>query len=157
MNCTSLPRLKDSCAEHLVEVVDDVGADLFCVCLVPMRAPGRRRIHKSKKAFPASGKLYFERFVLFVRAGIFVVVAVAITLLKGVCKQTMKSLTLLFSLVGLVASASASTDYLYKDDETAGAVIEHTEENDFEASSKPRLVEFYSPVSKMLLLLLELR
>ncbi|KAI2503325.1 Erv1 / Alr family [Fragilaria crotonensis] len=39
----------------------------------------------------------------------------------------------------------ASQDYLYANDETASAVIEHTSDHDFEKSSKPRLVEFYSP------------
>ena len=116
----------------------------------------RHSQHRKYFVLIASYSLFVPGIVVVVVVVVAVVV-VAITLLKGVCKQTMKSLTLLFSLVGLVASTSASSDYLYKDDETAGAVIEHTEKNDFEASSKPRLVEFYSPVSKMLLLLLELR
>ena len=114
----------------------------------------RHSQHRKYFVLIASYSLFVPGIVVVV---VVAVVVVAITLLKGVCKQTMKSLTLLFSLVGLVASTSASSDYLYKDDETAGAVIEHTEKNDFEASSKPRLVEFYSPVSTMLLLLLELR
>jgi hypothetical protein len=48
--------------------------------------------------------------------------------------------------VGLAASDTTS-EYLYKGDPDASAVIEHTAKTDFEKSSKPRLVEFYSPVS----------
>lgn len=50
--------------------------------------------------------------------------------------------------MGLAAS-DASGEYLYKGDPDASAVIEHTTKTDFEASSKPRLVEFYSPVSDL--------
>mmetsp|Transcript_13550 Transcript_13550/g.22449 ORF Transcript_13550/g.22449 Transcript_13550/m.22449 type:complete len:947 (+) Transcript_13550:96-2936(+) len=59
----------------------------------------------------------------------------------------MKSWAFTVSLWGLVVglAASQSAEYLYKDDKDAGAVIEHTTTNDFEASKKPRLVEFYSP------------
>lgn len=53
----------------------------------------------------------------------------------------------LLSLLWLNAALAAPQDYLYRDDPEAQAVIEHSTKNDFEASSKPRLVEFYSPVS----------
>jgi hypothetical protein len=56
----------------------------------------------------------------------------------------MKTWTVFITLVSL---AMANDEYLYANDETATAVIEHTSDHDFEKSSKPRLVEFYSPVS----------
>jgi hypothetical protein len=57
----------------------------------------------------------------------------------------MKYWTLFFSLI--LAVAAASVEYLYKDDPDAKSVIDHTAKTSFEASTKARLVEFYSPVS----------
>ncbi len=58
----------------------------------------------------------------------------------------MKHWALFFSFI--IAVVAASVEYLYKDDPEAKSVIEHTGQNNFEASTKARLVEFYSPVSK---------
>ena len=51
----------------------------------------------------------------------------------------------LFLLLSHVVSVFSAELYLYLDDPDSKAILEHTDQNDFEASTKPRVVEFYSP------------
>jgi hypothetical protein len=48
-------------------------------------------------------------------------------------------------LLAFLTSVFGSDQHLYLDDDNAKVILEQTDKVDFEASTKPRVVEFYSP------------